>query len=301
MKRVGYTITDADLVAYADGEASGAPAAEIAAYLAETPADAARVDAWRKQTDIIRAAFQRAAAEPLPASLMLSHPRAVRPEAEARTPAAPLGEPPLRQVLRFERRRQQRNGRMVIAIIAFSAGGALALYTAALMGFGPRLPAFLQPGFSPRPAESLMLPDQSLQLARRAGEAHRTYAVAKEVQHPGEITLAQDPSLALWLSRRVGVAIRLPDFTADGLRFSGARVTPGELGPAAFLLYESASGERVGLFISRIVSDEATAPIYREDRATGTLTWSNGGAGFVLTASGGRDRLQRLWKLIPPA
>ena len=301
MKRVGYTITDADLVAYADGAVSGAPTADIAAWLAESPADAARVEAWRKQTDIIRAAFQRAAAEPLPASLMLSHPRPVRPEAETRTPAAPLGDPPLRQVLRFERRRQQRNGRVVVAAIAFGAGGALALYIAALLGFGPTLPGFLRPGYTPRPAETLMAPDQSLQLARRAGEAHRTYAVAKEVQHPGEITLAQDPALALWLSRRVGLAIRLPDFTADGVRFSGARVTPGELGPAAFLLYESANGERVGLFISRIVSDEATAPVYREERATGTLTWANGGAGFVLTASGGRDRLQRLWKLMLPA
>ena len=125
------------------------------------------------------------------------------------------------------------------------------------------------------------------------------FMMARESQHPGEITLAQDPSLALWLSRRVGIAIRLPDFSTEGFRFTGGRITPGELGPAAFLLYESGAGERVGLFVARIVSDETLAPVYREDRATGTLTWTSGGAGFVLTALGGRERLQALWRLAP--
>ncbi len=296
MKRAGHTVTDADLVAHVDGERSAVPEVEILAHLSAHPADTARVQTWRRQNEALKAAYHGAAAEPLPVSLSLTHPRAPRAE-PART--NPNDEPPLRQVLRFERRRQQRNSRTGIAVVAFGAGGLMALYLAMASGYAPSLPEFFRPPSQPIRVETATPAEQSLQLARRAGEAHRTFAMARESQHPGEITLAQDPSLALWLSRRVGIAIRLPDFSTEGFRFTGGRITPGELGPAAFLLYESGAGERVGLFVARIVSDETLAPVYREDRATGTLTWTSGGAGFVLTALGGRERLQALWRLAP--
>ena len=296
MKHVGHTITDADLLAFADGETSSASEAEVLTHLEDAPADAERVDTWRRQADVIRAAFQSIAAEPLPVSLSLSHPRPVR-VSEERKPdlSAPIQEP-----LRFERRNPHRHAKAQAGVVAatLAIGGALALFIAVELGFTPSIPALLRPVYVPA-AEAPAPGDQSLQLARRAGEAHRAYASAKELQHPGEITLAQDPALALWLSRRVGVAIRIPDLAPEGLRFSGGRITPGELGPAAFLLYESQAGERVGLFVARIVSEEKSAPQYREERATATLTWTSGGAGLVLSAAGDQDRLRRLWRLVP--
>ena len=72
MKGMQHSITDADLNAYVDGELSADRRDEIEAYLVAEPAQAARVETWRRQNEIIRAAFAKAATEPLPLSHMLA-------------------------------------------------------------------------------------------------------------------------------------------------------------------------------------------------------------------------------------
>lgn len=304
MRHVGHTITDADLVAYADHETSSVPAAQIESWLAENPADAARVEAWRKQADALRAAFGRVAVEPLPLSLSLAQPRGTRPEAGLATPDGDAHQPvdpdePIRQVLKFEPRKQQTEQKPKRWTLALLAVVAVAMfYLVGLTGIGPSLPGFLQPGSLPSSTDTLATGEGSVQLARRAGEAHRTYAGNDPVR-PGEWLSATDPSLGVFLSRRTGLRITLPDFSTMGLRLMGGRITPGELGPAAFLLFDGGVNDRIGLFIARTVSDEATAPVYREDRATGTLTWAKNATVYALTANGDQDRLMRLWRLMP--
>jgi anti-sigma factor RsiW len=306
MKRISHTITDADLVAYADNQSSSVPAAEIEEFLARNPDAAARIASWRRQNDAIRGAYGHVDREPLPVSLSLAHarPRAAPPAGPGKAVAASSGvvDEPIRQVVRFRRpaaaRSEARPPRAAsLAVLAVLA--IMALYASGVSGIGPSLPDFLQTSPVIRPAETVPQGD-GLTLARRAGEAHRTYVAGVENFRAGEWTLAQDASLAGWLSRRTGTRIALPDFSSLGLRLVGGRITPGESGPAAFLLYESATRERVGLFISKIVSNEDAPPVYREDRSTGTLTWARNGAGFVLTATGDADRLMRLWRLAAP-
>jgi anti-sigma factor RsiW len=285
MARPGHTVTDADLVAYADGEAGGVSRPEIEAFLAEHPAEAARVETWRRQGEVIRAAFARVAFEPLPAALTVMQPKPVRAEASALPPSEPP-DAPIRRVVRLPRRRSARRARVAIAAIALAGGGVLALYVAVLVSGRLGLPEILTPGPYPYRAEPAQpVSDQTLRLARRAGEAHRAYASADAI-HAGELTPATDPTLAAWLSRRTGVPIRPPDFSAEGLKLLGGRITPGGLGPAAYLLYENAAGERVGLFVARLVGDEISGPIYREDRGAAMLTWTQPGVGRALTASG---------------
>ena len=64
-------ITEAELHAYVDGALSAARVAEIEAYLAGHPEDAARVAAYREQVAVLRREFNPVLEEPLPLRLQM--------------------------------------------------------------------------------------------------------------------------------------------------------------------------------------------------------------------------------------
>ena len=70
-RRVMTPISDIEFSAYVDGETFPERQAVIEAWLARNPADAARVKAWRRQNQALRAAFGGIPAEPPPAELLL--------------------------------------------------------------------------------------------------------------------------------------------------------------------------------------------------------------------------------------
>src|ERR1700712_5989988 len=78
-------------------------------------------------------------------------------------------------------------------------------------------------------------------------DAHRLYVV--EVRHPVEVPGSEITHLQQWLTKRCGWDGRAPELS--GLKLVGGRLLPGPTGPASFLMYESASGERFTPYTSR--------------------------------------------------
>ena len=64
-----FPISETELNAYVDGETFPERQAVIEAWLAGDPAEAARVQGWRRQNQALRAAFARILSEPMPAGL----------------------------------------------------------------------------------------------------------------------------------------------------------------------------------------------------------------------------------------
>jgi anti-sigma factor RsiW len=62
-------ITEADLVAYADGRIEPGRLDVVEAWLTEHPDDRQKVEAWRNQTQALRAALDPVTAEPVPTAL----------------------------------------------------------------------------------------------------------------------------------------------------------------------------------------------------------------------------------------
>lgn len=73
------TVSDAELHAYVDGALAPARAAEVEAYLAEHPEDAARVTAYRQQIEMLRREYEYLLTEPVPAGLEIPRRRWVQP------------------------------------------------------------------------------------------------------------------------------------------------------------------------------------------------------------------------------
>lgn len=126
-------------------------------------------------------------------------------------------------------------------------------------------------------------------------DAHKLYVV--EVRHPVEVAGNDRAHLQQWLSKRVGYTIKTPELDATGLKLIGGRLLPGPAGPAAFLMYEGASGERYTVYTSR-ANAEATQMRYASQNNDGALFWADRGVGYVVSGGNDRDRLTQVARLV---
>ncbi len=159
-------VSEEDLHAFLDGETDAQTNAVILAHLARCPADAARVNIWRSQNELIRAHFNKIEQEPIPLSLSLIPARNLRAETLMRlvpeTSGTQNGEEPTPAALKGGDL-----AKLCAAIgIAFAGGMIAALVTPnvtrPLVQFFPNQPS----ASSARTADDLPLPAHTLQMAR---------------------------------------------------------------------------------------------------------------------------------------
>jgi anti-sigma factor RsiW len=84
---------------------------------------------------------------------------------------------------------------------------------------------------------------------------------------------------------------------ATGLKLVGGRLLPGPTGPASFLMYESASGERFTVYTARAEA-ETTQMRYATHDNDGTLFWADHGVAYVVSGGSDRARLTQVAKLV---
>jgi anti-sigma factor RsiW len=122
-------------------------------------------------------------------------------------------------------------------------------------------------------------------------DAHRLYVV--EVRHPVEVPGNERDHLQQWLTKRCGWDVRAPELAAAGLKLVGGRLLPGPTGPASFLMYESASGERFTVYTAKAAS-ETTQMRYAADGKDSALYWADRGVGYVVSGDADRGRLTQI-------
>jgi anti-sigma factor RsiW len=133
-------------------------------------------------------------------------------------------------------------------------------------------------------------PSELETFASEALSAHRLYI--GEVRHPIEVR-AEENHLLPWLSRRVGTSLRAPDLTTFDLKLLGGRLLPGVNAPAALFMYESGSGERVTIYVSRTTEGRSSFR-YKVSDKYGALRWSEGGYGWVVSGPDDKPRLKSI-------
>jgi anti-sigma factor RsiW len=125
--------------------------------------------------------------------------------------------------------------------------------------------------------------------------AHRLYVV--EVRHPVDVPGSERAHLQLWLSKRCGWEVRAPELDSTGLKLVGGRLLPGPTGPASFLMYESASGERFTLYATRAKTGTSQMR-YTAAENSGAMYWSEDDVGYVLSGPTDKDRLHQVARLV---
>jgi len=120
-------------------------------------------------------------------------------------------------------------------------------------------------------------------------DAHRLYVV--EVRHPVDVPGSELAHLQQWLTKRCGWDVRAPELT--GLKLVGGRLLPGPTGPASFLMYESASGERFTIYTAKSEA-EATQMRYAAQGSESALFWADRGVAYVVSGGNDRGRLTQI-------
>ncbi len=164
-------------------------------------------------------------------------------------------------------------GAIAASLVAFTVGGAV---------------GWMAHGASAKPSMFANFTSDAL-------DAHRLYVV--EVRHPVEVGGNDRAHLQQWLSKRCGYEVKAPELDATGLKLIGGRLLPGPTGPAAFLMYENASGERFTVYASRAAS-EATQMRYATHDGNGAMFWADRGVGYVVSGPVDRDRLNHVAQLV---
>lgn len=132
---------------------------------------------------------------------------------------------------------------------------------------------------------------------REAAAAHVVYA--PEQRHPVEVAAQQQAHLVQWLSKRLGVPLKVPALDAEGFSLVGGRLLPGEAGQArAQFMYENETRQRVTLYVSVLSTVKAAvAPVafqWTEDGSTQGFYWVDGNQGYALSAALSREQLHVL-------
>ncbi|MDB5596686.1 MAG: putative transrane anti-sigma factor [Hyphomicrobiales bacterium] len=284
MKSPERTINDAELNALVDGELLPERRAQVESWLTDQPEAAARVESWRRQNDILRAAFSRIAHEAVPQALALA---IAGPKAQSTLRTVPLApaEPaiaPLSQVSRIGLGRTDQQRRTIgFTVLAFLCGGLTTLAAATAIGVMHRAVP------SPIPIAATALPPSSQSFARRALEAEAAFGRGNSPQ----LDLASHDALeiSLFLSERLQTRVRLPDFEPS-LKPAGVRLTPGEVGLAGFVLYDGDSGGRTGVLVGRTAGADTTGFLTRESAGRVAVWFVASGVAYGLTGAS-RDRL----------
>ncbi len=267
MKRAPRVFSDIDALRYVDDRLDEDRRAAFRLHLAGEPDTAARVQLWARQNDMLRSAFAGVAAEPVPLWLRLDQ-LAPEPDRVPLQPVPALG--PVARVTKLPPARApvRRGGRMQVlaAALLLTAAGGLAIAASRAL-----LPVPDEDGFTATAGEQ----------TARAADAFRTFAL--DPTRPVELTATDRGALESWLSQRVGLPIRAPELRDAGWTLLGGRTTPGESGPAAFLVYDSGAGQRLGLYVSRATALTASGPATRSTPGGGsTLSWTSGPDAYVI-------------------
>jgi anti-sigma factor RsiW len=113
-------------------------------------------------------------------------------------------------------------------------------------------------------------------LVDNAVSAHALYV--RENKHAVEVA-STDQQLLTWLSNRIRAPINAPDLGPQGFNFVGGRLLPPGyntgVGPAAQLMYENASAERVTVYITSALPDKASAYEFATRNGLDAFYWAN--------------------------
>jgi anti-sigma factor RsiW len=113
----------------------------------------------------------------------------------------------------------------------------------------------------------------------QVAQYHRVYAGEK--RHLVEVAAAETPHIESWLGKRLEMPLVVPDLTAQGLTFQGARMLVINGEPVAQLIYTPPDGRALALCIIRSPKEDKP-PTASQQEDLHLVDWRMKGYGFVV-------------------
>jgi anti-sigma factor RsiW len=288
-------VREDELQAYVDGQLDSRRRAAVEAYLAAAPHEAARLAAYRSQNIGLHALFDpldgpggpatRDSAALPPGLAALAH--EVDQQLDARHAAAePSQRPASRPKVQPTARRLSRLAASIALLVSASAAGWIALEQSG-WDHDP-LVSFTRQAAQTAPT--------SLQTTQKLVPA---LSAATPVATGGN---ASERQVAAWLAAQTGstagsggAPTALPDLAALGFELVGERVITTAGGPpAAQLLYQDDTGQRVTLTMRAGGKAGQTSFTFARDGAASRFMWQDAHMAYSLVGQMEQDKLLRL-------
>lgn len=278
MSRVLPPVTEEDLHALVDGETDPARRDAIFSFLSGSPADAAKVDAWRRQNEAIRAGFARIETEPF--DLLSTLAPAARADIPDKViPAQPSPAPPgqTKPVWSFESWRtgqswrsrpfwqdvkSWRSLRTPALLMAFLSGAGAAIGMMALLDHANL------GGLTGEGPPSVETDDAFIS---------RTKAALLAFTPSGESTAGREGAPP--------AALILPNLSGTGLRLTGVRVVPGEKDRMICLFYAKGAAGAIALCAEAAGDGDGPGFHELEQSAHRTIWWRQKRAKYALSGA----------------
>jgi anti-sigma factor RsiW len=261
MRGRGPPVSEEELHGFVDGDMDRGRREAVEAFLAASPADAARVETWRRQNETIRAVFAPAETGPLPWSL----PLAPGAEGVAATRYAAGGQAETRASYSWRAR-----GFARLIGLSFASGALLAASAAYLAG---RVNA---PDAAPPSSEGPTPAGMNDTFVARALSALRAFEPPSAVvrlsptrEGPGQDT----------------VAPILPNLPVEGLKLAGVRAIPGEQGQMSCLIYARPDEANIALCVEKAVDPGETVARTAGNFPSAAIYWRQRGANYALVGA----------------
>jgi len=127
----------------------------------------------------------------------------------------------------------------------------------------------------------------------RAARAHLVYS--PEVRHPVEVDAKDQDHLVKWLSKRLGLPLKVPVLATEGFELLGGRLLPGPEGPVAQFMYQDGTGKRLTLYVTRPhAGEQVTAFRFAQDDGVSVFYWIDKDCGYALSGEVDKTTLARV-------
>jgi anti-sigma factor RsiW len=249
-------VSEADLHGYADGKLDQGRQEAVRHHLAVFPADAARVESWRRQNETIRSAFPPVEASQLPRSLLVSaHRRRGHNQ-------------------RFWRDRW------------FGCWTALAFASGALVSGSAffLLTRLAEPEISPALSAQSASGAGNEYFAQQAAASLREFAARPGHNHSQNAS-GRDPGLQVPV---------MPALSAEGLKLAAIRAIPSGQGQMLCFYYAKPDGGPIALCAAKANEPDETTPRFIGNSPAAAVSWRQMGADYVLAGALSEASLQTL-------
>jgi anti-sigma factor RsiW len=312
-----------DLVAYVDGELPAAEAREIETWLAADPTAQELRRHLQEDALALRGLFGAALREPVPAALsVIGEPAVARPQAGGTVVELPRRPQPRPVGLWLaaasiaclvvgglagffgaqQQARQETAGlQQQLAQVQQQFAQAKEQGQQDVTQLQQQLAQVQQQGQQEVAQLRQQLDQTQQQLAAaqqpqpwimQVAQYHKIYA--REQRHLVEVSAEETPHIEQWLGKRLDdLAFKVPDLSAFGLTFKGARMLVINGAPVAQLIYLPADGRAFALCIIHSKKDDKPLTVSQQDDLN-LVDWRVKGYGFVAIGWENQDELRAI-------
>ena len=127
--------------------------------------------------------------------------------------------------------------------------------------------------------------------ASEVAEYHAVYS--EESKHLVEVPAERAEEIVSWLGRRLDRPIKIPDLSAEGLRFAGARMLVFDGRPVAQFMYTREEGRPIGFCITKLDGGPTPIEVDRHDSER-TAVWRDAEYAYIVVGETDKESIRTI-------